>query len=180
MSLHAHMVAIRGSHRHAAADAKLLGKSDPQQRIKVSIYVRTNPHPPAEALRAVQAMDSQLPRKRKYLSDDDFNAVYGADQADLDKVAAWAKQQKLTVLNSSIPKHQLQVEGTIGDVSKALGIELNEYEHARLGRYRGRQGQVFVPDYSSTSSRACSVSTHGPSAVRDASADTWRRSCGRR
>jgi kumamolisin len=146
MSSRAHMVAIRGSHRHAAADARLLGKSDPNQRIKLSVYVRPNPHPSAEALGAVAAMDSRLPRQRRYLGDDAFNAVYGADPADLEKVAAWAKQHKLTVVDTSISKRQLHVEGTIGDVSAALGVELNEYEHAKLGRYRGRQGQLFVPE----------------------------------
>ena len=146
MSSQARMVAIRGSHRPAAAEAKLLGKSDAQQRIKVSIYVRPNPHPPAAALGAVAAMDSQLPRERKYLGDDDFNAVYGADPADLDKVATWAEQHKLTVVNRSIPKRQLQVEGTIGDVSAAFGVELKEYEHSKLGHYRGREGQIYVPE----------------------------------
>ena len=114
---HAHTVAIRGSHRPTAAQAKLLGKADDQQRIKVSIYVRPNPQPPATARSAVEGMNVELPARRKYLSDGDFNAVYGADPAELGKVAAWATQHRLTVVDRSIPKCRLQVEGTIGDVS---------------------------------------------------------------
>jgi kumamolisin len=146
MNARARMVPLHGSHRPATPQAKLLRKSDDQQKIKVSIYVRTNPHPPAATLHAVEAMNDQLPGKRKYLGDGDFNAIYGADPADLDKVADWAKEHKLTVVERSIPKRQLKVEGTIGDVSAALGVELKEYEHPKLGKYRGREGQIFVPD----------------------------------
>jgi hypothetical protein len=60
MGSHEHTVAIRGSHRPAAAQAKLLGKADDQQRIKVSIYVRPNPHPPVQASNAVDAMNAEL------------------------------------------------------------------------------------------------------------------------
>jgi kumamolisin len=145
MSTGANMVAVHGSNRPSAAGAKLLGKSDAQKRIKVSIYLRPNPHAPMQTARTVEAMDAELPGRRKYMSDVDFKAVFGADPADLDKVAAWAKQHKLTVVDSSIPKRRIQVEGTIGDVSAAFGVELKEYEHAKLGHYRGREGQIFVP-----------------------------------
>ncbi len=145
MNTRAHMVPIRGSHRPATPQAKLMGKADDHQRIKVSIYVRANPHPPADKLRAVEAMNADLPGRRKYLSDDDFNAIYGADPADLDKVAAFAKKCKLTVVDRSIAKRRLQVEGTIADLSAALGVELKEYEHPKLGRYRGREGEIYVP-----------------------------------
>jgi kumamolisin len=122
-----------------------LGKADDQKRIKISIYLRPNPHATAEARRAADAMDSQLPGQRKYMSDRDFDAVYGADSGELDRVAAWAKQHKLTVVDRSITKRRLQVEGSIGNLSSAFGVELKEYEHAKLGRYRGREGEIFVP-----------------------------------
>ena len=64
MSARAHMVPIQGSHRSPTPQAKLLGKSDDHQRIKVSIYVRTNPHPAADSLRAVEAMNAELPGRR--------------------------------------------------------------------------------------------------------------------
>jgi kumamolisin len=146
MSARAHMVPIHGSQRPATPQAKLVGKSDDSQRIKVSIYVRTNPHPPADSLRAVEGMNAELPGQRKYLGDDDFNAIYGADPADLDKVVAWVTKHKLTVVDRSVPMRRLQVEGTIGDVSAALGVELKEYEHPKLGHYRGREGEIYVPE----------------------------------
>jgi kumamolisin len=145
MSASVQKVAIRGSNLVCAENAKVLGKADDQKRIKISIYLRPNPQPTALARRASDAMDAQLPGQRKYLNDRDFDEVYGADPAELDKVAAWAKQHKLTVVDKSLTKRRLQVEGSIGDVSAAFGVELKEYEHAKLGRYRGREGEIFVP-----------------------------------
>src|SRR5262245_26368058 len=138
--------AISGSDHAAAPEAKLLGKADAQQRIKVSIYVRPNPHSAAQATRTIEAMNAELPGQRKYLKGSDFDAAYGADAADLDKVAAWAKQHKLSVVDQSVPKRRIQVTGTIGDVSAAFGVELKEYEHPKLGHYRGREGQIYVPE----------------------------------
>jgi kumamolisin len=145
MSAGGQRVAIRGSNRPCAENAKLLGKADDHKRIKISVYLRPNPQSSAVARRASDAMDAQLPGQRKYLSDSDFGAVYGADPADLDKVAAWAKQHKLTVLDKSVAKRRIQLEGSIGDLSAALGVALKEYEHAKFGRYRGREGEIFVP-----------------------------------
>jgi kumamolisin len=146
MNAHAHMVPIHGSDRAPAAHGRLVGKADAQKPIKVSIYVRPNPHTSAAASRTIAAMNAELPGRRKYLGGDDFNALFGADPADMAKVAAWAKQHKLSVVESSGPKRRIKVEGTIGDVSAAFGVELKEYEHESLGRYRGREGKLYVPE----------------------------------
>jgi kumamolisin len=90
-------------------------------------------------------LNSKLPAERRYLSGDEFNSTFGADPADLDKIAAWAKASKLKVLDRSVPKRRVLVEGTIGDISKAFGVQLNEYDHPESGRFRGRVGQIHVP-----------------------------------
>jgi kumamolisin len=140
-----HMFAIPGSRRPSIPEAKLLGKSNPAQRITVSIYARQNPNPPAATLSSIGALSTELPGKRRYLNKDEFNSVYGADPADLEKIAAWAKANKLDVLETSVPMRRVQVQGTIEDVEKAFSIELNEYEHPQDGKFRGREGEVHVP-----------------------------------
>jgi kumamolisin len=139
------MMAIPGSNRPAVPQAKLLKKSDPGSRIKVSIYVRQNPTAPGKSLSPLDELNSKLPAERRYLSRDEFNSTFGADPADLDKIAAWAKASKLKVLDRSVPKRRVLVEGTIGDISKAFGVQLNEYDHPESGRFRGRVGQIHVP-----------------------------------
>ncbi len=139
------MMAIPGSNRPAVPQAKLLKKSDPGSRIKVSIYVRQNPTAPGKSLSPLDELNSKLPAERHYLSGDEFDSTFGADPADLDKIAAWAKASKLKVLDRSVPKRRVLVEGTIGDISKAFGVQLNEYDHPESGRFRGRVGQIHVP-----------------------------------
>ncbi len=139
------MIAIPGSNRLAVPQAKLIKKSDPKLQIKVSIYARQNPGALGKNPSSLDALSARLPRDRKYLSDEEFNSTFGADPADLAKIAAWARSSKLKVLDSSGPMRRVPVQGSIRDISKALGVELNDYEHPQTGRFRGRVGEIHVP-----------------------------------
>src|SRR5215472_15259660 len=98
------MIAIPGSNRPVVPQAKLIKKSDPGSQIKVSIYARQNPATPGKDLSPLDELNSKLPAERHYLSDDEFNSAFGADPADLEKIAAWAQANKLKVLDRSVPK----------------------------------------------------------------------------
>ncbi len=137
--------AIPGSRRPPIPEAKLLGRSSPAQRITLSIYARQNPRPPATSVRALDALSADLPGQRRYLDAEEFNSVYGADPADLETIAAWAKANGLDVLQTSVPMRRVQVQGTIQNVEQAFSVELNEYQHPKDGRYRGREGELQVP-----------------------------------
>ena len=139
------MIAIPGSDRLAVPQAKLIKKSDPKLKIKVSIYARQNPAAPGKNKSSLDALSTSIPRDRKYLSDEEFNSTFGADPADLAKIAAWARTSKLKVLDSSVPMRRVLVQGSIRDISKAFGVELNDYQHPQTGRFRGRVGQIHVP-----------------------------------
>lgn len=141
-----HMIPITASKRPIMPDAKLLGKSDPGQKILLTIYVRQNPHPDTAALTKVDALSTELPGERKYLDDTQFNSVFGADPADLETVASWAKAKRLHVVSTSVPKRQVVVEGAIADVQTAFGVQLNEYEHPKHGHFRGRTSEIQVPE----------------------------------
>jgi kumamolisin len=137
--------AIPGSRRPAIPEAKVLGRSNPAQRITLSIYARQNPNPPEATVRSLDALKTDLPGKRHYLTTEQFNSVYGADSADLEKIAAWAKANQLDVLESSAPKRRIQIQGSIQNIERAFSVELNEYQHPQDGQYRGREGEVHVP-----------------------------------
>ena len=119
---------LPGSLRKAVPNARLVGKSDPKKEINVSVYVRKNPNPPAEAVLKAEKIAKQLPGQRDQLTNDEFNSIYGADQADLETVADWAKANSLQVLNQSVPKRRLLLHGTIDAIQKAFGVQLNHTE----------------------------------------------------
>ena len=139
------MIALPGSTRAVVPQAKLLKKSDISKRIRISLYTRQNPTPPGTNLAELEEQNSRLPGERHYLSNDEFNAIYGANPADLDKIASWAQKNKLKILDRSVAKRRVLLEGTIGSINKAFGITLNDYQHAEMGRFRGRVGQIHVP-----------------------------------
>jgi kumamolisin len=144
MNRDSHKVPLPGSTRVAVTDAKLKGKADASRLIKVSIYAKLRDK--QSALRAAVARDDvELPGKRKYLSDAQFAATYGADPANLDKIAKWAETQKLKVLERSVPKRLVLVEGLISDFEKAFSVKLNIYSDAQGGAFRGRKGEIHVP-----------------------------------
>src|SRR5208282_3511944 len=138
-------IPIPGSSRSAVPQAKLIGKSDYKAQIKVSIYARQKPAVANGTGPKLDELNSKLPGQRHYLSGADFNSSFGADPADLASIAAWAKANKMKVLDSSVPKRRVLVQGTIGDVCKAVGTDLNEYRQAERGRFRGRVGTLHVP-----------------------------------
>ena len=139
------MVVLPGSTRHAVPKAKLLKRSDPKSTIQVSIYVRRNPTSPGKSLTTLDDMNDKLPSQRQYISGAQFNETFGASQDDLDKVAAWAKSSGLTVSESSIPMRRVLVKGTIANISKAFGVQLDDYEHPESGKFRGREGEIHIP-----------------------------------
>ena len=139
------MVVLPGSTRHAVPKAKLLKKSDPKATIQVSIYVRRNPTPPGKSLALLGDMNDKLPQQRSYVTGAQFDETFGASQDDLTKVGAWAKSAGLTVIDSSIPMRRVLVKGTIANISKAFGVELDDYEHPETGEFRGREGEIHIP-----------------------------------
>ncbi|MBB5402655.1 S53 family peptidase [Paraburkholderia youngii] len=139
-------IAIRGSNRVAVPGATKLRGPDPSATIRLSIFARRNPHPSPQVLEKAKALDTQAVATRTYLSNDEFNEVYGASADDLAAIEKFAEIAGLRVIDASIPKRRVLVEGTIASIEKAFGVQLGEFEHPELGRFRGREGQVYVPD----------------------------------
>jgi kumamolisin len=138
-------VPIPGSTRPPLAKAKLVARSDQDKRIRVSIYARRNPEHVFEAASIADELGSQLPAKRKYLTPKEFETIYGAQPAELRKIADWVKQNGLKIVHSSAPHRRVIVEGRIADIEKTFSLQLNEYDDPKAGRFRGRVGDVHVP-----------------------------------
>ncbi len=140
------VLTIRGSHRVRVPDATYLSDCDPEQVIKLSIYARRNTRPSTKTLTSIEKLQSQLPGKRRYLTNAEFDDVFGASQADLKTISAWAERSNLKVLETNVSKRRVLVEGKIREVSISFGVVLSEYDHPTLGRFRGREGALHVPE----------------------------------
>jgi kumamolisin len=138
-------IAIRGSDRFAVPNSTRLEKADPNTRIQISIFARRNPAPPTAALAKNDALATQPISQRTYLTPEEFDQVYGAAPADIEAITQFAKAANLTIIDSDVSKRRVLAEGTLADIEKAFGVDLNEFDNADLGRYRGREGKIYVP-----------------------------------
>jgi kumamolisin len=110
-----------------------MGPADPTEILAVGIRVRRRPDAP------------QLPtRRRAPLSREDFAARYGADPADLERVAAFARARGLNVMGTSVPRRMVDVSGTAEQMGRAFAVDLGRYESSTEA-YRGREGSVHLP-----------------------------------
>ncbi|HEX4610706.1 MAG TPA: S53 family peptidase [Urbifossiella sp.] len=136
------MVNVEGTARKAVPDAKVVGTPDPNDRLRVSVYVRPDPKaaPPS-----ADELGAQLPGARKYLTHEEATKAFGADPADLAKVEAFAREHGLAVTETCPARRLVAVSGTVAQLNEAFGVEMKHYE-APGEHYRGREGSVQVPE----------------------------------
>ncbi len=142
MAIGSDHVIITGSERPARSDAKLVGPADASERVTVSVEVRQRPDAPP--LPDLAALGAQPPRQRQRIDRAALAARYGADPADLAKVAEFAQEYGLTVEGSFADRRTVQLSGSVEQMNKAFGVQLNNYEFPG-GTYRSREGHVQVP-----------------------------------
>ncbi|HEY7426988.1 MAG TPA: S53 family peptidase [Gemmataceae bacterium] len=139
MSSSAHYVPLPNTERQSVGGTRMVGPVNPKEMIQVTVRVR-----PRKELPAIDQLGLQRPRDRKYLNRQEYEATYGANPDDLKAIEAFAKQNNLHVLESSVAKRWVILEGTAEDLSRAFQVKLQLYRHAG-GVYRGREGPVSVP-----------------------------------
>ena len=134
--------ALPNSERRKAPGATRVGPSDPKENISVTIRVRPRPGgPPPPDL---NLMTAAPPRERKRLSREEYATAYGAAQADLDQVSQFATSQGLKVEETSSARRSVRVSGTVEQLSRAFGVDLQRYQTSSE-TYRSHEGQVFLP-----------------------------------
>jgi len=143
-------VKVAGSERQPMQGATRTGSADPSEVMQVTVVLR----PRSTAQKATPL--AELVARGKRISREEYAARYGADPADVQKVAAFAGEFGLTMANVSLPARTVQLSGTCAAFAKAFQIELANYTY-QGGSYRGRTGAVNVPQELS----AIIVSVHG-------------------
>jgi kumamolisin len=127
-------IAIPGSERAPVKGATLVGPTDPQQLVEVSVILK----------RRKQLHLGDL--GGRHLSHGEFAAAYGADPANVDRIRAFASEHNLRVVENSdeVARRTIKLQGTVANLENAFGTTLNEYESPK-GRYRGRTGALSIP-----------------------------------
>lgn len=132
-------VEIPGSKKLPLPNAKITSAMLPTERFEVTIRLRPRQKTPKGTAKVRTSIE-----KNKILTHAEYEALYGADPEDLQKVIRFAKSQNLAVVRQSVAQRSVIVSGTVADFEKAFGVKLHVYEYPQ-GTYRGRTGKINIP-----------------------------------
>ncbi len=133
---------VRGSDRAPLPRAHAVGPTPPDERLEVTVHLRSKAVP--EAL-APTAFADQPPQTRQYLSRDELAARLGAAPPDVDAVTQFARAHGLAVVSADAGQRRVVLAGPAAALCSAFGTALYQYE-SPAGRYRGRTGPLTVPN----------------------------------
>ena len=136
------LVPIPGSERAPLPGARAVAPADPSERVEVTVLLR--PSSSLQALAAPETLTARLPSERRYVSRKEFERAHGASPDDIAQVETFAQDNHLDVVQISPGARTIRLSGTVGDLSAAFGVELQQYEYAG-GTHRGRTGAIHVP-----------------------------------
>src|SRR3989442_1241969 len=132
---------LPNSIRMPVKDAQLIGASDPQQRLEVTVVLRRR----SKAFPAVAELGARLPAQRRHLRREEFAQQHGADPDDIAKIRAFASEHGLQVKSTEPARRSVVLSGTVEAFRRAFDVELNRYRHPDGRTYRGRTGPVRIP-----------------------------------
>jgi kumamolisin len=106
------------------------------------MIVRRRPDGPA--MPRAEEVTAQPHAAPKRLSRAEFAASHGADPAELESVAKFARTHGLEVLETHQARRSVVVRGSAGAINKAFAVELHDYDSPR-GHYHSHVGEANVP-----------------------------------
>jgi len=129
-------VALKGSvHPHPKGHKKL-GPTKSSGQLTVTIILRRK----TGSAKQAQITD----RTARPPTHDEFVEARGADQDELNKVVAFAKQARLEVVEADAARRTVVARGSVADVEKAFALTLNDYQYEHYD-YRSHDGAVNLP-----------------------------------
>jgi kumamolisin len=119
------------------------GPIDLSEGAGVTVFVRSKGDLAALEARAREEA-RKPPGDRSYLSREEVAEQYGASESDMDLLEQYAKEHGLTTESRSAERSMV-LRGTLGNLLAAFPADVQLYNHPG-GDYRGRQGEILIPE----------------------------------
>ncbi|WP_262054414.1 S53 family peptidase, partial [Burkholderia thailandensis] len=132
-----------GNESRIVAESTCIGPCDPAETIRVMVMLRRQEEQHLDSL--LQGLASGDPNA-KPVSREAFARRFCAHPDDVRKVEAFAQQRGLAVARVDPVESLVVLTGTIAQFEAAFGVKLERFEHRTVGRYRGRTGDITLPD----------------------------------
>lgn len=116
------MVKLPGSTPVPLADAQSLGPAPADERFEITVRIRRKQPLPSNCSAASLG-------QRTYLTREQYGATHGADEADIARVAAFARQAGLVVIDSNAARRSVFLSGTTQQIAAAFGTAIEHVEH---------------------------------------------------
>jgi kumamolisin len=136
-------VPLPGSQKTLLPNSRPAGPANPSEIASLTIRVRSTGDGAALAKRVYDQAGQPL-ANRTYLTREELAAQHGASKDDLDKIEAFAQQHDLFVVHRSAAERSIVLRGKLSDLLAAFPADVQIYHHS-TGTYRGRQGEIAVP-----------------------------------
>jgi kumamolisin len=133
---------LAGSERAEVKGSRRLGASDPNDTIRVVVTLRR------QSKSELDALVERIGRGGAHepLSREAFAERFGAAMDDIAKVESFARQHQLSIERPDPAACTVVLSGSVEHFQEAFGVQLSQYEHPTLGRFRGRTGALVIPD----------------------------------
>ena len=119
-------VPLAGSERHHHPSARRRGAARQDQILDIVVLLR--PHRDAHKPHDMEEWARIPDRHQRARRGTAQAATLGATQEDADKVAAYATDHGLKVVDINLPRRIVQLSGTVAEADRAFGVTLGLYE----------------------------------------------------
>jgi kumamolisin len=140
----ANRVTLTGSKRTLLPNSRPAGPIDPSELTSLTIRTRSLGDVAALENRVKEQAEQPL-AKRTYLTREELAQRHGARPEDLDLVEQLAHEHDLTVVHRSAAERSIVLRGKLGDLLSLFPADVQIYHHSS-GTYRGRQGEIQIPE----------------------------------
>jgi kumamolisin len=125
--------ALRGSYRQHSPQALRIGRPSPNERLEIMVILRR------------KEMPGHPWAADRYLDQTEFEALYGADPADIAAVEALASEHHLAVSGVDPLARSMTLSGAFRDLATFFGVDV-EIQRRDDCTYRSRKGHTHVPE----------------------------------
>jgi len=130
---------LKGSSKALLPGAQIVGSADPSERLEVSVRLRRRDQAGFEShLTAVTGGGQPISRE-------EYAERFGADPADIAAVEDFATVHGLHAVQKDRGRRTVVLAGTVAQFNEAFSVDLKRVEHDG-GTYRGREGEISLPD----------------------------------
>jgi kumamolisin len=137
-------IPLPGSQRNLLPNSRLAGPINLSEIASLTVRLRSVGDPEALVRKTYDLAATPL-ATRKYLTHAELEKQFGTSQDDLDKIEHFAQEHDLTVVHRSGAERSVVLQGKLGDLLAAFHADVQIYHHS-TGTYRGRRGEITLPE----------------------------------